>query len=90
VQKEELDITLAGQHFTLLPEKAAYWKEQKILLIADVHAGKASHFRTNGIPLSTDHLLNDLNIILKVIKRLNPVKLIFLGDLYYTHFNIKK
>jgi DNA ligase-associated metallophosphoesterase len=89
VQKAELDIELAGQHFTLLPEKAVYWKEHKILLIADVHAGKASHFRTNGIPLSTDPLLNDLNIVLKVIKRLNPAKLIFLGDLYHTHFNIE-
>jgi metallophosphoesterase superfamily enzyme len=61
-----------------------------MLFIANAHKGKASHFKTNGISLSTNHLLNDLNIILKAIKRLNPVKLIFLGDLYHTEFNIKK
>ena len=61
-----------------------------MLFIANAYKGKASHFKTNGISLSTNHLLNDLNIILKAIKRLSPVKLIFLGDLYHTHFNIKK
>ncbi|HAV26005.1 MAG TPA: hypothetical protein DCX01_07485 [Bacteroidetes bacterium] len=66
-----------------------YWKEHKILLIANVYEGKASHFRTNGIPLSKDHLLNDLNVILKLIKRLYLTKLVFLGDLYHTNFNIK-
>lgn len=84
-----LDIEIVGQHFTLLKEKAAYWQEEKTLLIADVHAGKASHFRNNGIPLSTDHLLQDLNAINTLCTRLKAEKLCFLGDLYHTSCNIE-
>lgn len=85
--KSSLQIAFGGQHFTLLQEKAAYWHEHKTLLIADIHAGKASHFRANGIPLSTDHLLQDLNIISRITERLECSKIIFLGDLYHTHYN---
>ena len=84
-----IDISFAGQKFSLLQEKAAYWHEQKMLLIADVHAGKASHFRNNGIPLSTDHLLHDLNIINALYRRLKADKICFLGDLYHTSSNIE-
>ena len=58
-----------------------------MLLIADVHAGKASHFRNNGIPLSTDYLLNDLHTIQTLQQRLNATKICFLGDLYHTLSN---
>lgn len=84
-----LNIQIAGQRFSLLKEKAVYWHKQKMLLIADVHAGKASHFRANGIPLSTDHLLNDLNTINTLSKRLNATKVCFLGDLYHTSNNLE-
>jgi len=86
---KSVDIQIEGNTFTLLNERAAYWKEHKTLLIADVHAGKATHFRNNGIPLSTDHLLQDFNVILSLIKRLKVDKLIFLGDLYHTTSNIE-
>jgi DNA ligase-associated metallophosphoesterase len=82
-----IDIVFADQHFTLLKERVAYWHKHKMLLIADVHAGKASHFRNNGIPLSTDYLLNDLHTIQTLQQRLNPTKICFLGDLYHTLSN---
>lgn len=89
MQGAEIEIEFAGQHFTLLPQKIAYWQEQDTLLVADVHAGKASHFRKNGIPLTTDLLLNDLNVLLHVTKSLNPRKIVFLGDLYHSNFNLE-
>ncbi len=73
----------------LLKEKALYWKEHDFLLLADVHAGKASHFRNNGIPLSTDYLLQDLNKVDALIKQLNPRKVIILGDLFHSDRNIE-
>jgi DNA ligase-associated metallophosphoesterase len=89
VKEETNDIRIAGQNFTLLPQKAAIWKERRILLIADVHAGKATHFRKNGIPLSTDHLLEDLNTIAIILTTYDIEKIIFLGDLYHTSQNIE-
>lgn len=87
--KKEIHIQVEGQNLILLQERAVYWQEQNTLLIADLHAGKATHFRNNGIPLSSDHLLKDFNAILSAIKRLSASKLIFLGDLYHTTSNIE-
>lgn len=86
---DTLDISIRGQNFTLLKEKAAYWQEKKTLLIADVHAGKAAHFRKNGIPLSTDHLLLDLNIIEQLLAKTGAQKLSFLGDLFHSSANVE-
>jgi DNA ligase-associated metallophosphoesterase len=89
VTKTTVNVALAGHRFTLLPEKAAIWESKKTLLIADVHAGKASHFRNNGIPLSTDHLLSDLNRIAGILETYDLQKISFLGDLYHTSLNIE-
>ena len=87
--QSSIDINSGGHVFTLLPQKVAIWKSKKILLLADVHAGKASHFRNNGIPLSTDHLLSDLNRIADILEAYDLQKLILLGDLYHTTQNIE-
>ncbi|MEY2924141.1 MAG: hypothetical protein RLZZ337_689 [Bacteroidota bacterium] len=84
-----LDIEIAGQNFQLLPDKALFWYEQEALLLADVHAGKASHFRKHGIPLSTDYLLNDLNKIEVLLDYTKAEKLWILGDLFHSSSNIE-
>lgn len=85
--KDTIEIIIRDQQFLLLKEKAAYWTDRNLLLIADVHAGKATHFRNNGIPLSTDHLRQDLLIIEALIKRTGAKKLCFLGDLFHSTAN---
>ena len=85
--KAALHFTLRGQRFSLLKERMVYWHDKKTLLIADLHAGKAAHFRKNGIPLSTDHLLADLNIIEQLIPSTQASKICFLGDLYHSTAN---
>lgn len=86
---EDFVLEISGQHLAILPQKALFWQEQKALLLADVHAGKASHFRKNGIPLSTDLLLNDLNKIEILLKKTLANKLIILGDLFHSSSNIE-
>jgi metallophosphoesterase superfamily enzyme len=44
-----LEVEVQGELLSLLPEKAIYWKSRKALLIADLHLGKAGHFRKHGI-----------------------------------------
>ena len=41
-----------GLNLTLLPEKAVWIDSMGVLLIADLHFGKAAHFRKSGIPIS--------------------------------------
>lgn len=89
MNQEYLKIELGGHIFKLLPQKAVLWVDKRILLLADIHAGKASHFRKNGIPLSTDHLLHDLNIISALLETHEVDKIIILGDLYHTSQNVE-
>ena len=44
-------VECRGQQLDLLAERAIHWIEQRTLLIADPHFGKASVFRASGIPI---------------------------------------
>ena len=49
--KRVLTIDIAGTRLLLLADRAAYWPEQKTLLVADVHFGKAGTYRALGQPV---------------------------------------
>jgi DNA ligase-associated metallophosphoesterase len=84
-----MEVTLGQQHFILHNSGAMYWVEENALLIADLHVGKATHFRNNGIPLPTDFLLKDLNQIESLMVERNTEKVYFLGDLFHSFSNIE-
>ena len=42
------DITICDEVFGLDPTGAIFWRNQDMLLIADVHFGKVAHFRKYG------------------------------------------
>jgi hypothetical protein len=42
-------LSFQDQTLLLLPQKAIFWQQEGILLIADVHLGKINHFRKAGI-----------------------------------------
>lgn len=76
-----------GQTLYLLPEKALFWEEKKLLIIADLHLGKAGHFRKSGIPVSDLIHSKDILQLEKLIQRYNPEEVIFLGDLFHSDHN---
>ena len=78
---------LQGQELTLLPDKALYWQEQKALLVADVHLGKAGHFRKAGIPVPGQVHWEDLQRLSLLIEAWQPKQLIILGDLFHSQIN---
>ncbi len=78
---------ILGQTLLLLPQKAIYWKEQKTLIIADLHFGKAAHFRKAGIAIPNGNINSDINLLTKLVKNHQPECLIFLGDLFHSDFN---
>ena len=47
-----LEIEVAGARLELLPHGAAYLPDQRCLLVADAHLGKAASFRR----LPTEHI----------------------------------
>ena len=82
-----MEYEILGQRLLLLPEKAIFWKEKGLLIIADVHLGKAGHFRKSGIPVSDLIHSKDIYTIEKLINLFQPKEVVFLGDLFHSDHN---
>lgn len=82
-----IDLPLLGQTLTLSHQRGIYWKEASTLLVADVHLGKAGHFRKAGIPVSSQVHLADLQRLSGLIREYMPEKLVLLGDVFHSDKN---
>jgi len=71
----------------LFPLKAIYWPSQDILIVADLHLGKAGHFRKHGIAVSKKVHLRDLENLKLLINAVHPQSVFFLGDLFHSYEN---
>jgi DNA ligase-associated metallophosphoesterase len=75
-----LEITLAGETVLLLPEKALYWPREQMLVIADIHFGKAVAFRAQGVPVPRGTTSANLAALDVLIAQHAPRQIMFLGD----------
>lgn len=82
-----IKFTFSDQVLWLLPQKAIYWQEKKMLIIADLHLGKAAHFRKAGIPVPTIIHQDDLSTLDFLIQYFMPEKVLILGDLFHSIYN---
>jgi uncharacterized protein len=82
-----MTIDLCGEVLELLPQKAIYWKRERALLMADLHLGKVNHFRKSGIPVPSKANEKNLELIVELIESTHPARVIFLGDLFHSHYN---
>lgn len=79
----EQEIGLAGERLVLLPERAIYWPARQALLVADVHLGKDSAFRTLGVPIGVDATQRTLDRLSALVTRFPARVLYILGDLWH-------
>jgi uncharacterized protein len=82
-----VSFTLAHEEVELLPHRALYWRAKEILLIADLHLGKINHFRKSGVPVPLKANDRNVTLLLEIIQALKPMRVIFLGDLFHSHYN---
>lgn len=82
-----MQLLLQGKPFTLLPQKALYHEEGSLLIIADVHLGKANHFRKEGISMPLNAQQGDYLNLKQLIDKISPGKVYFLGDLFHSDYN---
>lgn len=88
--KQEIDtqkISIQGEEWLLLPEKAVFWKKRSMLILTDLHLGKAGHFRKAGIPIPSGVHQADLACLQKLITKYQPQKILILGDLFHSELN---
>jgi len=64
-----------------------YWEEQHMLLLADVHIGKAAHFRKAGIAVPGGVVQTDLDQWRTLIDSYSPKRIMILGDLFHSTAN---
>lgn len=82
-----MKIKLRNNHFDLLPQKALYWHEKQTLLIADLHLGKITHFRKEGIALPSSAIQTNFDRLDEILSATQAKRMLFLGDLFHHHHN---
>ncbi len=80
-------ITYHQQTFTLHHSGALYWHEIEMLLIADVHFGKVTHFRKHGSAIPQHAIQRNFEKLDLVLSHFRPKTLCFLGDLFHSYIN---
>ena|SRR6218665_88803 len=81
------NITIQNEVFTLINQRALFWKKEKALILSDLHIGKTAHFRKNGIALANQIMKNDLERLSILIEYFQPEKFIVVGDLLHAGDN---
>ena len=71
----------------LLKEKAIWSPDLNSIFLADLHFGKAAHFRKSGIPIPEPIHDVDLLKIEHLISNYKPAHFYFLGDLFHSDWN---
>ncbi|MDT6964730.1 ligase-associated DNA damage response endonuclease PdeM [Cupriavidus sp. SZY C1] len=73
-------VRLAGETLWLLPEHAVWWPDAAMLMLADVHIGKAAAFRALGQPVPHGTTADNLRRLLDLTRQYPVRDLVFLGD----------
>jgi DNA ligase-associated metallophosphoesterase len=82
-----MDVEIFDEEIVLFPQKAVFWKNRRILLIADLHLGKINHFRRSGIAVPSKANDHNLEIFIDLVNLTKPERIICLGDLFHSHYN---
>jgi uncharacterized protein len=82
-----IEITILHQNFTLLSDRAVFWKNTDTLILADVHLGKSGHFRKSGIAAPQQVNETNLSRMGWLIKSFAADRLLILGDLFHSKAN---
>ena len=81
---KELVLQRSGTSLVLLPSKLVWWPDQKTLLMADSHFGKASTFRKAGLAVPSGTTSKMLAVLTQHVQSLGAETLIVLGDFLHS------
>ena len=80
---EGLSWAWGSEQLQFLPQRALWRPEGRILMVADLHLGKAETFQAHGIPMPSDADAGTFNPLLDLCDQWRPNRLIVLGDLIH-------
>ncbi|MGB3464951.1 MAG: ligase-associated DNA damage response endonuclease PdeM [Cyclobacteriaceae bacterium] len=79
---------LQGEQLKLSPDKSIYWEKESLLIVSDIHLGKAGHFRKSGVAVPAHIHFGDLARLTALIRKYSPDEVAFLGDLFHSDYNL--
>lgn len=79
-----LELQIAGARLALLPQCAAYLPDERCLLVADAHVGKAASFRALGVPVPRGTTAQTLQRLSEAVAFSGARRIVFLGDLLHS------
>nr|WP_295931316.1 ligase-associated DNA damage response endonuclease PdeM [uncultured Dyadobacter sp.] len=82
-----MQIEIRENHFLLLAQRAIFWEETQTLLIGDLHLGKVTHFRKEGIAIPNNAVANNFERLNEIVRNTGATRIIFLGDLFHSEYN---
>ena len=87
VTSHSISITIQGEELILLPDRAIFWPHKRMLILADLHIGKAGHFQKNGIAVPTNMVHRDLKKITHLLDTLPVERIVVVGDMFHNRAN---
>ncbi len=85
--KSYMQISRSGQTLWLSAEKCLFWEEKRMLILSDLHIGKAAHFRKSGIAIPGQLFEEDMKRIDRQIEYFQPRTLLVTGDFFHSEAN---
>ncbi len=77
------ELVFGGERLCLLPQRAAWLPERRLLLVADLHLGKAHSFRRLGVPVPGGTTGETLARLDAALAASGAEHIVFLGDLLH-------
>lgn len=78
-----VSVSFAGHALSLLPCGAVWWPAERMLLVADLHFEKGSHFARRGYLLPPHDTLETLARLEAALARTGAARLVALGDSFH-------
>jgi DNA ligase-associated metallophosphoesterase len=82
-EAEEAKAVVAGAVLAPQPEGALWWREERLLAVADLHLEKGSSFAARGMLLPPYDTATTLAALGRLIGRLQPRVVLALGDSFH-------
>lgn len=79
-----LEVEVGGAPLALLPQRAALLTQERCLLVADLHFGKAASFRRLGVPVPRGTTEQNLHVLSEAVAASGARRVVFLGDLLHS------
>lgn len=84
---EFVNYCLQNNNFLLTAARSIFWEEEKLLILSDVHLGKAGHFRKSGIAVPQTIFKEDMHRLIAQLQYFKPKELLIVGDLFHSTAN---